>query len=79
MMTDAEKRAEKLSNQCSDFALRMRRIPRLAVRCEVYGTVSATVDRRHALNIFRKVISAEVTPAIAYEAMCVLQERLDAA
>lgn len=74
-MTDAGR--EKLTDQCNQFALRLRRIPRKAVRCEIYGTVAAVVDRAHALNIFRKVISPLIDANIAYEALNTLQERLD--
>lgn len=58
------------------FAWNMRRIPRKAVRCEVYGTVSAAVDERHARNIFAKVAPAASADALS-EALSVLQHRLD--
>lgn len=59
------------------FAWRMRRIPRLAVRCVVYGTVSVAVDERHARNILRKVVPQASSEAV-YDALCAMQERLDA-
>lgn len=58
------------------FAKSMRRIPRKAQRCDVYGTVSAVVDKRHALAIFRKVAPCATGPAL-YDAMVILQDRLD--
>lgn len=58
------------------FASTMSRIPRRALRCDLYGTVSAVVDERHALNIFRKLAPYASTSAL--NAACqILQDRLD--
>lgn len=59
------------------FASTMTRIPRKVSRCEVYGTVRAIVDERHAHNIFRKVAPAATASAV-YAACVILQDRLDA-
>ena len=76
-MTDNTEFHEKLMRQCNQFAGRMRQIPRKAVRCELYGTVHAVVDAKHVVNIFRKVVNPLVNPNIAYEAINILQDRLD--
>jgi len=60
------------------FATGMRRIPRKALRCEVYGTVSVVVDRAHAINIFRKLFPA-TNAQEHYIALMLLQDRLDSA
>lgn len=77
--TDREAIAfEKLSNDLEVFALRMRKIPRKAHRCEVSGEVTAIVDIDHALNIFRKVFPGyTITKTVAYRALCALQDILD--
>lgn len=59
-----------------DFAQRMRRIPRKPLRCEFTGAVRAVVDERHARNIFKKVAPLASAAAI-YDALAVLQDRLD--
>ncbi len=38
-----------------NFAARMRHIPRLPLRCEIYGTVSAVLDERAACRVFAKI------------------------
>lgn len=76
MTNNAEFHA-KLTQQCNQFAGRMRAIPRKAVRCELYGTVRAVVDAKHVVNIFRKVINPSVNKNVAYEAINILQDRLD--
>ncbi len=58
------------------FATRMHSIPRKALRCEIYGTVTAVVDQRHAYNILAKVLPGLRTSE-TYDAMVVLQDRLD--
>lgn len=58
------------------FAASMDHIPRKAIRCEIYGTVTAVVDASHARNIFRKVAPAAASQAI-YAALSILQDRLD--
>ena len=60
------------------FAERMNRIPRRALRCEIYGTVSVALDERHAANIIRKVFPC-ATQSEIYAAMTVLHNRIDAA
>lgn len=62
--------------QAVKFAQVMRRVPRRALRCDVYGTVSAVVDRAHALNILRKAIPG-LRASETYDALVVLQSRLD--
>jgi hypothetical protein len=59
------------------FATRMRKIPRTTVRCDVYGTVSIVVERKHATAILRKVVPS-ATSADINEALDVLQDRIDA-
>ena len=54
----------------------MRRIPRSAVRCEIYGTVSAAVDQQAVKRIFYKVSPCASRDAI-YAATLILQDRLD--
>lgn len=54
----------------------MRDIPRKAVRCEIYGTITAAVDKTHAMNIIRKVVPG-ITKTDCYTALCILQDRLD--
>ncbi len=77
--TDREATAfESLSNELQGFAYRMRSVPRKALRCEVYGTVTAVVDTDHALNIFRKVFPGyRVDKNVSYQALAILQNRLD--
>lgn len=58
------------------FVGRMRRIPRRALRCEIYGTVRAVLDDRAAARIFARVSPAASRDAI-YAARIVLQDRLD--
>lgn len=58
------------------FASHMRTIPRRAIRCEIYGTISAAVDERAVTRIFTKVAPAASHSAI-YAAKTVLQDRLD--
>lgn len=58
------------------FAWNMRKIPRRAIRCEIYDTIRIVVDKRHATNIIRKVIPTVTGPEI-YDALVILQERLD--
>ena len=65
-------------SKAEQFAHRMTRIPRKALRCEVYGTVSVVVDQGHAKNILRKVVPT-ATSADLYHALAILQDRLDAA
>lgn len=65
------------SAKIADFAHRMGRIPRKAVCCEVYGTISVVVDRKHATNIFRKVFGHKATSAACCDALGILQDRLD--
>lgn len=73
--TDAR---EHLSKDLEAFAWRMRQIPRKPLRCDVYGTVTATVDIDHALTIFRKVFPGyRIDKMVAYTALSVLQSRLD--
>lgn len=59
------------------FASAMHGIPRRAIRCDVYGTVSVVVDERHARNILRRV-APTAAPSAVYDALCVLQDRLAA-
>ena len=67
----------EMTDRAAQFAYNMRVIPRKAIKCEIYGTVTATVDRAHALNILKKVI-AGLRNSETYDAMVILQERLDA-
>ncbi len=67
---------QDMSDQASKFAHTMRSVPRKALRCEIYGTVSAVVDRKHAFNILAKVFPG-LTINEAYEALTILQDRLD--
>ncbi len=60
----------------SEFATRMHSIPRKALRCEIYGTVSAVVDQKHAFNILAKVLPG-LRASETYDAMVILQDRLD--
>ncbi len=80
-VSQADREAEardRLSEDLVSFAWRMRTVPRKAQRCEIYGTVSAVVDRDHALNILRKAFPGyRIDAVIAYRAFNVLQERLD--
>lgn len=59
------------------FACVMSNIPRRALRCEIYGTVSAAVDTRAVTRIFGKVSPAASHSAI-HAALVILQDRLDA-
>lgn len=54
----------------------MKNIPRRVQKCEIYGTVTVVVDSSHAKNIFRKIAPCAST-AVIYDALCILQERLD--
>lgn len=57
------------------FAERMNRIPRKAVRCKLYGTISVVLDRKHARNIFRKVFPLATSEEIL-DALGVLEDRV---
>ena len=59
----------------ADFCSRMS-VPRKALRCEVYGTVRAIVDKAHATNILKKVFPT-ITSKDLYHALSALQNRLD--
>jgi hypothetical protein len=58
------------------FAQSMRSIPRQALRCDLYGTISVVVDRRHVTAIFRKIAPCATRTAL-HDAMVILQDRLD--
>lgn len=60
------------------FAEHMKRIPRKALRCPVYGTMHVVVDEPHAKNIILKHGDPAATASDIYDAMRVLQDRLDA-
>ena len=66
----------EMSRRAAEFAAVMRTIPRRALRCEIYGTIAATVDRAHALNILKKAIPG-LRASETYDAMLGLQDRLD--
>lgn len=68
---------DAVSDKLVAFAYRMNKIPRKALKCDVYGTVHVIVDQAHAMNIFNKVMGRKVTKTEAYAALGVLQERLD--
>jgi hypothetical protein len=65
-----------MMDRAAKFAHNMRNIPRKPLRCEIYGTVTAVVDQKHAFNIIAKVLPG-IRPSETYEAMTVLQDRLD--
>lgn len=65
-----------MADKAVSFAYRMRSVPRRALRCEIYGTVTAAVDQRHAFNIMAKAIPG-LRASETYDAMVVLQDRLD--
>jgi hypothetical protein len=68
--------AQDTDSKAAKFAVRMRKIPRKVVRCDVYGTVAVAVDERHARNILRKVVPT-ATSSEVYVALMIMQERLD--
>lgn len=79
MSNDRKERArERYHEKVMGFVSRMRRIPRKAQRCELYGTVKAVVDERRAKNIIRKMFP-RVERGTLYEAMWAMQEALDEA
>lgn len=59
-----------------EFAEKMHSIPRKAQRDEIYGGVTAVVDRRHAQAIFKKVAPTANQSAVT-AALVILQDRLD--
>ena len=70
---------DRLHDRVMDFAHnKMRKIPRLAQKCEIYGTTRAVVDANHATNILKKIFPAATGPTIYY-ALHALQDRLDEA
>ncbi len=59
------------------FALNMKKIPRKALRCEIYDTVSVVVDERHATNVLLKCGDPAATGSEIYRALIILQDRLE--
>lgn len=66
----------KADRDLLSFAARMKSVPRRAQKCDIYDTVTAVVDERHARNIFRKIAPTASGPAI-YTALAILSDRLD--
>ena len=61
----------------AQVAATLRKIPRTVARCDIYGTASVIVDRRHARNLLKKLVPWATSPDI-YDALVILQDRLDA-
>ncbi len=58
------------------FAARMKRIPRKAVKCDMYdGVTYIVVDERHARNLLDKVTPGASSVAM-YDALVILRDRL---
>lgn len=58
------------------FAERMHDIPRVTIRDEIYDTVSAAVNERHARAIFRKIAPTATRDGVN-AALQLLQDRVD--
>ena len=71
----SHERASEIS-KAEQFAWVMKKIPRRPLRDEIYGTVQAIVDQRHARNIILKAVPTATSTDI-HHALVILQDRLD--